>query len=162
MTDPPPAKAPAPAPAAPLQPQHEEREQNILKSLEALFKKYEGDLGKVFDRCESLSLQRGVPIFLAVRPPLRSGITMQKKRERPKPTREEVDGIELQRCCDSEVVFILGWISKTTHTKGTAASLSIDLLSGSNFFLRNGTYIIHTVSKPVLSLYARCAAFSFV
>lgn len=45
MGDPPAAVAPAPAPAPP---QHEEKEQNILKSLETLYIQEGGDLERIF------------------------------------------------------------------------------------------------------------------
>lgn len=55
----PPAPAPAPAPTA-----HEEREQNILKSLETLYHKFDGDLEQIFE-----SLREPFPAAWRANPP---------------------------------------------------------------------------------------------
>lgn len=60
MGEPPPA-----APPAASAQQHAEREQNILKSLETLYAKYEGDLDLIF-----ASLREPVPAAFRTDPPL--------------------------------------------------------------------------------------------
>lgn len=59
----PPAPAPVPAPV-PAPASHEEREQNILKSLATLFEKFNGDLDRIFE-----SLREPFPAAWRADPP---------------------------------------------------------------------------------------------